>query len=242
MAPTAATLLRAWEDGAAVTPLDRAPSLLRSLDALPASLSISDLTVGQCDARLIELRRALFGDIVEVVSVCPACHAELEIEAPLSELQPPVLEGKLAPATVQTDGYTAVCRIPSNRDLRALELLGDRATLQDLLERCMLEAYDPDGSPVTTAELPGEVVETIVDALAEADPGAHTTLRVHCTCGSEWVDELDIRLIVWTDLTDWVGRTLTEVHQLAQAYGWSEGEILELEPWRRRWYVEATVS
>ena len=33
MAPTAATLLRAWESGAAVAPLDRAPSLLHSLGA-----------------------------------------------------------------------------------------------------------------------------------------------------------------------------------------------------------------
>ena len=45
--------------------------------------------------------------------------------------------------------------------------------------------------------------------------------------------------MVWSDLTDWVGRTLTEVHQLARAYGWSEAEILAMSGWRRRWYLEA---
>ena len=36
-------------------------------------------------------------------------------------------------------------------------------------------------------------MEAIVEAMAEADPGAQTALRVRCPCGSEWVDELDIR-------------------------------------------------
>ena len=67
----------------------------------------------------------------------------------------------------------------------------------------------------------------------------HGASLVRCPCGSEWVDELDIRTVVWSDLTEWVGRTLTEVHQLAQAYGWSEAEILAMSGWRRRWYLEA---
>lgn len=239
MAPTAATLLRAWEDGAAVTPLERAPSLLHSLGGAPEGIAISELSVGQCDARLFELRRALFGDVVEVVATCPVCHTELELDVPLSQLQPPVHEGRLAPVTVQTDRHTVVCRVPLNGDLAAIEAEGDDAGLRDLVDRCMVEARGPDGSPITVRDLPEATLDVIVSALAEADPGSHTLLRVHCPCGNQWADELDIRSVVWADLTDWVGRTLTEVHQLAQAYGWSEREILEVEAWRRRWYMEA---
>jgi hypothetical protein len=239
MAPTAAILLRAWESGAAVAPPDRAPSLLHSLGAVAAGVPTGELTVGQCDARLFELRRALFGEALEVVATCPACQTEVELTVPLGELQPPVREGAMAPLTVQADGYTLLCRIPRNEDLRALAALDGEVTLRDLLERCVLEASSAAGSPVAAHELPEATVDAMAEALAEADPGAQTALRVRCTCGSEWVSELDIRDVVWDDLTEWVGRALTEVHRLAQAYGWSEADILAMSGWRRRWYLEA---
>ncbi|MGO8882624.1 MAG: hypothetical protein ACLQI7_02770 [Streptosporangiaceae bacterium] len=239
MIPTAAILLRAWESGAAVAPPDRAPSLLHSLGAVPAGVRTGELTIGQCDARLFELRRELFGEMLEVVATCPACQTEVELAVALGELQPPVREGPVAPLTVQADGYTLLCRIPCNEDLRVLASRGGEATLRDLLERCVLEASSPEGPPVTPRELPEATVEAIAEALAETDAGTHTALRVRCPCGSEWADELDIRHVVWSDLTEWVGRTLTEVHHLAQSYGWSEAEILAMSGWRRRWYLEA---
>jgi hypothetical protein len=239
MAPTAATLLRAWESGAAAAPLDRAPSLLHSLGAVAASVPTGELTVGQCDARLFELRRAMFGETLDVVTTCPACQDEVELTVALSDLQPPVRDGAVTPLTVRAGGYTLRCRIPRNDDLRVLAGRGGQVMLRDLLERCALEARSPEGQPVEPHGLPEAVVEAAAAALAEADPGAQIALRVRCPCGSEWVDELDIRSVVWDDLTDWVGRMLTEVHQLARSYGWSEAEILAMSGWRRRWYLEA---
>jgi hypothetical protein len=239
METNAAILLGAWEYGAAADPLDRAPSLLHSLGAVPASVRIDELTVGQCDTKLFELRRAVFGEMLDVVATCPACQTEVEVTLALGELQPPGREGPVPPLTVQADGYTLRCRIPCNEDLRALAYRGGEVTTRDLLERCVLEAKSPEGLPVGPDELPDTTVETIAEGLAEGDPGARTALRVHCPCGSEWVDEMDIRSVVWGDLTEWVGRMLTEVHHLAQAYGWSESEILTMSGWRRRWYLEA---
>jgi hypothetical protein len=239
MAPTAATLLRAWESGAAAAPLDRAPSLLHALGVVAASVPTGEMTVGQCDARLFELRRVMFGETLDVVATCPACQADVELTVALSDLQPPAREGPVAPLTIRADGYTLRCRIPCNDDLRVLGRRGGQVTLRDLLERCAFETSSPDGQPVEPRELPQAVVEAAATALAGADPGAQTALRVRCPCGSEWVDELDIRSLVWNDLTDWVGRTLTEVHQLARFYGWSEAEILAMSGWRRRWYLEA---
>ena len=103
----------------------------------------------------------------------------------------------------------------------------------------MVQARAADGGSVAARELPSETARTVVDALAANDPGAQTAIEVRCPCGAEWVDELDIRSIAWADLTAWVGRTLTEVHQLAHAYGWSEADILAMSPTRRRWYLEA---
>ncbi|BDB45517.1 MULTISPECIES: T4 family baseplate hub assembly chaperone [Mycobacterium] len=238
METSAARLLQAWEVGAAVAPLDRAPSLLRTLDALPASVPVDELTVGQCDARLFELRRTVFGETLDAVTTCPACQTEVELNLPLGELQPTGKHSATS-TTVHADGYTLRCRIPRNADLRALDLLHGRATPRDLLDRCLLEAASPAGDPVAAHQLPDATVATVVEALADSDPGACIALRVSCTCGNQWLDELDIRSVLWNDLTEWVGRMLSEVHRLAQAYGWSETEILAMSGWRRRWYLEA---
>src|SRR5271166_6646980 len=143
-------LLQAWESGAAAGPLDRAPSLLHSLGAVPASVRTEELSVGQCDARLFELRRAMFGEMLEVVATCPACQTEVELTVALAELQPPVREGHVPPLTVQADGYTLVCRIPCNEDLRVLARRGGEVTFRDLLERCVLEVTPP-GRPLRHA-------------------------------------------------------------------------------------------
>jgi hypothetical protein len=239
MQTSAAMLLKAWESGATAAPLDRAPSLLHSLGIVPGSVLADELTIGQCDARLFELRREIFGETLEVVATCPTCQTDIELALVLGQLQPPVREGPVPPLTLQADGYTLRCRTPRNDDLRALADCGEDVTLHDLLERCVLEANSPDGIAVMPRELPEATAESIAEALAESDPGARTVLRVHCPCGDDWADEFDIRAVLWTDLTEWVGRTLTEVHQLARAYGWSEAEILAINGWRRRWYLEA---
>lgn len=239
MTPTAATLLHAWESGTAVAPLDRAPTLLHSLDVLPTNVRTDELTVGQCDARLFELRRAMFGEMLELVTTCPACHTDIELTVALGALQPQVDDGPARPRLLEADGYTVLCRPPGNEDLRALACIGDAVTPRDLLERCALEVTSPDGTSVAPQQLPEVTAEAILDALADGDPGARTALQVHCPCANQWVDELDIRTVLWSDLTEWVGRTLTEVHRLAQAYGWSEAEILAMSSWRRRWYLEA---
>jgi hypothetical protein len=239
MAPTAAVLLAAWEAGAAEAPVDRAPSLLASLGLLAADDEVHRLTVGQCDRHLLRLRRSLFGDVVEASATCPVCGSDVELSLSLTHLTPPA--GDLAePAlALERDGYTITCRIPLNQDLCAVAELGERAAPSDLLGRCLLRARDGAGRPVTVEELPVETAAAVIDALAQSDPGAQVPLGIRCPCGAEWVDELDIRLILWSELTDWVGRTLTLVHQLAHSYGWSESEILAMSPWRRNWYLEA---
>lgn len=238
-APTTAALLAAWEAGASEAHADRAPSLLRSLGAVADGVDPGQLTVGQCDARLFALRRGLFGDVLEAVATCPACGEEVELELSLAELQPVALDGEAPGGTYAADGFEIAYRLPRNEDLRQLAAAGAGAGPSDLLDRCLVAARGPDGAPALAHELPPAVAEAVLEAMAERDTGAHLELDVRCPCGAGFVDELDIRQVVWTDLTDWVGRTLTEVQQLAMAYGWSESDILAMAPWRRRWYLEA---
>ena len=48
----------------------------------------------------------------------------------------------------------------------------------------------------------------------------------------------DIVSFFWTELEVWVARVLSDVHTLAQAYGWSEHDILSLSLTRRQCYLE----
>jgi hypothetical protein len=239
VAPTSAALLAAWEAGASEAHIDRAPSLLRSLDAIAPEIDPAQLSVGQCDARLFRLRRAVFGDLFEAVATCPACGEEVDLELSLADVQPAEIDGELPTGTLAADGFQIAYRLPRNEDLRAVAARGAAAGACDLLERCVVDARAPDGERALVGELPPAIAESVLKAMAESDPGAHVELEIRCPCGACWLDELDIRRIVWADLTDWVGRTLTEVQQLATVYGWSETEILAMAPWRRGWYLEA---
>jgi hypothetical protein len=75
--------------------------------------------------------------------------------------------------------------------------------------------------------------------LALADPLAEARVQLTCPgCGHEWDDTLDLALFVWAEVEARAKRLLLDVHQLARAYGWTEGEILALSERRRRFYLD----
>ena len=57
-------------------------------------------------------------------------------------------------------------------------------------------------------------------------------------CGHEWDELFDVVSFVWAELEVQACRLLQEVHVLARAYGWREGDVLALSPRRRRLYLE----
>lgn len=237
--PAAGTLIAAWEAGARKPALARAPSLLATLGLLPDGVRSDELTVGECDARLFRLRRVIFGEDLEANATCPSCGDDVEFMLSLAALQPTTNDLGDRTATVESAGFRVFCRPLRNVELEALAML-DGADQSDVLERCVIDARSDSGVAVDGRLLPAAVGAEVLRVCAERDPGAQTVVGLTCPCGGEWVDELDIRGILWTDLSDWVQRTLEEVHTLARFYGWSEAEILSLSTWRRRWYLEAS--
>jgi hypothetical protein len=149
-----------------------------------------------------------------------------------------VVPGEPRLVTVEEDGLRIRCRVPTNGDLRQLAGLGRPVTLADLLGRCV-ESMEGPKAPRAAAELPAPLAERVAERLAASDPGADISAEIECPCGTVWAESIDIRAILWTDLTRWVGRRLAEVHQLAAAYGWAERDILEMSPYRRHFYLEA---
>jgi hypothetical protein len=243
-AVSTAALVAAWEGGMAEPAVNRSVALLRPLGLVETGRDLAAMTVGTCDLLLLELRSWLFGTDLDLVATCPACGEAVELVIRCADLVPAGPSGQDVPAdwppqvTVEEHGLRIRCRVPTNGDLCQLAGLGRPATVTDLLERCV-ETMEGPNAPPAAAGLPVAVAGRVADVLAANDPGADIMAEIECPCSAVWAESIDIRAILWTELTSWVQRRLIEVHQLASAYGWAERDILEMSPHRRRFYLEA---
>ncbi|MEV7084839.1 hypothetical protein AB0O07_02855 [Streptomyces sp. NPDC093085] len=246
MTPTGpAELLATWEAGLARQDTSgQARSLLLHQAARPgaATEALLAMPVGEREADLFALRRALFGERMQVRVECAACDApmEFDLDATVFGARGPGREG---PLRVAEGEWVVEFRPPTVADLAAAGRAADAAEARrTLVARCTVSALR-DGELVPAerlaALLPAEVERRLAEAAREADPAAEVTLTVNCPeCGGATPAELDISSYLWTELDTWARDVLLDVHLLATAYGWSEPEILALSPLRRRYYLE----
>lgn len=242
-APTALALLEIWERGRQASDVERGLLLLSAaLPGVPRE-ALRSLPVGRRDARLMALRRWVFGSAVEGVTDCPSCGERLELAFDLDGL----LAGEGGgfeddgPRTLrlERDGWSLIYRLPDSGDLDAVARAPTAEGGALLLRRCLLEARSPGGVEVLPEALPPELVGALAGAMEAADPQGTVLLASECpSCGHQWNTLFDILAWFWAEIEGWGHRTLRDVHTLARAYGWSEAEVLGLSPWRRRAYLE----
>lgn len=232
----AAELLGAWEAGLAEAPVGRALLLHRAARPDVDAGRLPSVPVGEREADLFALRRALFGERMQVRLACRACGEDMEFELDAGELAGSLGGRGDSLVRVQQDGWEVEFRLPGVADLTAAAR--SRDPREALLGRCLVSAAH-DGTAVTAGELPEPVQRRIAEAVEAADPGADLVIDVACPeCGQATRAELDIASYLWTELDAWARDVLLDVHLLATAYGWSEPEILALSPLRRRYYLE----
>ncbi|KMS75317.1 hypothetical protein ACM01_10005 [Streptomyces viridochromogenes] len=235
----AAELLATWEAGLAEAPTGRALLLHRTARPDVDTATLPVLPVGEREADLFALRRALFGERMQVRLACSACGEDMEFDLDAGEFARS-LAGQGTPGDsvvrVRQDGWDVEFRLPGVADLTAAARAADPRTA--LLARCLVSAVR-DGTPVGAGDLPVPVQRRIAEAVEAADPGADVMLTIACPeCGDATRAELDIASYLWTELDAWARDLLLDVHLLATSYGWSEPEILALSPLRRRYYLE----
>jgi hypothetical protein len=239
--PPAPQLLQAWERGIDQPLYERAVILLAA--ALPES-TLDDpaaWSLGKRDARLLTLRETLFGSQLVSVVDCPRCDTRLELNFTTADVRMPFAEQASLPIRVEaSDGeYVIGLHAPNTFDLRLIASQPDR---EMLLNRC-LSNVQRNSVPVPADQLPSEVIATIVRRFGEIDPQADVRLALRCfACGHEWLATYDIVSFLWLEIEAWAERMLREVHLLASAYGWSESDILAMDPRRRQRYLEMVVG
>ncbi|KUO19541.1 T4 family baseplate hub assembly chaperone [Streptomyces dysideae] len=232
----AADLLATWEAGLAEASVGRALLLHRTARPDLDAANLPVLPVGEREADLFALRRALFGERMQVRMECSACGADMEFDLDAGEFARSLGGTSRSVVRVEQDGWAVEFRLPGVADLTAAARAVDPRMA--LLTRCLVSAVR-DGADVGAGDLPVPVQRRIAEAVEAADPGADLTLNVSCPeCGQGTRAELDIASYLWTELDAWARDVLLDVHLLATAYGWTEPEILALSPLRRRYYLE----
>jgi hypothetical protein len=241
MAPLSAQdILRVWEAGVAQSPADRALAILAAASPGVPGEALAALPVGRRDARLLEIREETFGPTLHGLSPCPRCAERVEFTLEIADLH-----ARVGPAAgpaegeVRLEDWSLRYRLPTSGDLAAAAGCGDLGEARRVLAaRCILEARR-GGAPVEAVAVPPEAISRMAVAMAEQDPSAEMLLDFICpVCGHAGQTLFDIAGYLWEEIRTQAQRLLHEVHALARAYGWREGDILALSAARRRAYLE----
>jgi hypothetical protein len=236
---SSARLLEAWERASAQPLALRATTLLSAAYDQEAAETLTKLSIGERDARLLRLREQTFGACLNAITKCPACAETLETNFNVADVYAKSNGPIPQELTLQLENYIVLFRPPQVLDLTTLDPEANiEQNRRRLLEKCVLSAQR-DNTEISPSELPEEIVAVIAAQMADADPQADILIAMQCPiCAHHWGAPLDIFSFYWTELTAWAKRLLNDVHVLASAYGWSEAEILALSPARRQIYLE----
>ena len=222
---SATELLSVWESGSSQIPLQRALTILAAACPELSLDSLALLSIGQRDARLLQLREAMFGAELTGITDCPECGEKVELRFNCSDVSAESEIESAAELALESNGRQVRFRLPTSADLLAVN------SSEELLERCVLNR----GNHLTKdAFLPA-----IAEKMSTVEPMADIRLALNCpNCAHQWEAAFDIVAFLWREISAAARRLLHEVHALASAYGWTEPEILALNPARRRAYLE----
>ena len=202
-------------------------------------------TLGERNARLMELHLRLFGCELELLSRCPKCSTVAQFSGDCEALAAqmwPRLENTPA-HRLETCGHQIEFRLPDSADIAiASGQDGDEDFTQRLLDRCVL-ACTREGDHVPVRELPAPVIDALSQRMETLDPGASVSFSLDCPqCATRWQARLDTGEMVWQKVQAAAERVLLDVDALARAYGWTEREVLCLNPLRRAAYLQMATA
>ncbi len=236
---TANELIYCWEIGQSQHPLDRALTLLSFACPQQQIATLATMSIGQRDAYLLTLREITFGEQMNSWVDCPQCSQRLEFTMKTSQMRVVELREPEAVAYMSKVGeWELQYRLPNSWDLAAIAGSQDyEQAARQLRQRCLLKA-SLSGVERNYNDLPEEIIERMVEAIAAADPQIEILLDLDCpACGHIWQVMLDIVWLIWKEIGAKAQRILQEVHVLARFYGWREADILSMSTLRRQYYL-----
>ena len=235
---TTAELLLVWETGLQQPPLERSLHLLGKACAIADVNEVASMSIGERDARLLQLRGWMFGGQLLNVAHCPQCNERVEWESRVDELQlQPAQAGRQL--QLEQEGYLVRFRLPNSHDMH--RLLHDpflRTQPRQILLSCILESWLEE-QLLPAAGLPFHILDAVQQRMSEEDPQADISILLDCpACRHQWEALFDIGSYLWAEIHQWALRLLQEVGLLAKTFHWSEQDILNMSARRRQFYLE----
>jgi hypothetical protein len=237
-------LLKLWESVSGSPHRMRAQTMIYYASSAKDRDDVSDWCIGEGDAFLLHLYRKIFGDQLDCIADCPACGEALELSLTVDDLL--IDHGSGGSAYRVNVGNTPLelfFRLPNRKDLQDLPAEEPSETLRKrIVERCVLYA-ERQGEKISPVPLTDETIDMLAKAMSREDPQAEIRLHMQCpSCLFEWKTTFDIVDFLWQKINVEVKHLMHEIHVLAQAYGWTEFEILALSGKRRKHYLELVGS
>lgn len=192
-----------------------------------------DMPLGIRDKRLLSIRAAAFGPDFTGTVACERCGERIEFNVNIRDFFS--LPGTDTVFHVFYGDMRYSFRPLSTRNLMVFSVSGPDADLADLIE---ILSLDDDAVKEQVRHHPG-IIQRVNTALEKHQGISDIVLTSVCPECQGPVDAIfDIVHVLDADITDAAGLFLEEIHQLANAYGWTEDEISSVPQTRRNWYVK----
>lgn len=170
---------------------------------------------------------------LEIAPVCPenACGERMELSLPVEALLGMAADANSEPQRrIALSSGPVTIRRPTGADQRAWQEM----TPSSLAEAAMAIAL----SLVVEGEVSAGDREALSDALAEFDPLPCFTVETVCPhCSTNLSLPIDLEGVLLVELGRQQAMLITQVHHLAQIYGWREADVLAIPGWRRQRYM-----
>jgi hypothetical protein len=189
---------------------------------------------------LLHLHRLSFGSTLRVFGACSRCEARLEFAVPVAEMAAQA-EGRdmTAPVAWTEDGREYRLRPVTTEDLAATLGTPDLDAAQELLLTRCLEVSAPAHTEPPGLPSPVSALPSVLRRFDQLHAAAELSCAVECpSCSSRDVLDFDIARFLWAEVQSAARRLLSEIHDLASAYGWSQEDITSMSATRRRAYLE----
>ncbi len=235
---TATELLQVWERSLNQTILEKTFNLLATACSAADTKDIGHLSIGERDARLLQLREWTFGSRLQNMIKCPQCNEVIEWQSDTNKLYLQPIPPDLSVRTfeMEKDSIHIRFRLPDSHDV--LNAATNKEGNKTILQNCILEISSKNGTP-DVRELTEEIWMTLNDRMAKEDPQANISISLDCpSCFYRWEAVFDIVSFFWAEINNWATRILQEVYLLARAFGWSEKDILNMSSRRRQLYIQ----
>ena len=236
-------LLSVWEAGSRQSTVEKSLWLLTKAFPHLSFDQVAGLSIGDRDARLLQIREQLFGKVLKNAAVCPHCQNPVEWETSISDLKLQPIREDPAEKTLDLrfNGQTIHFRLPNTLDvLEVMSLTSPAMQADALIRTCTLQSTLPFER---VEDYPDELKSAILHQMETNDPQADIVMDICCpACAHTWSMLFDIMEYLWKEIDEWARQLLQDVYLLARTFGWSEREILDMSRFRRNLYIEMIIG